>query len=69
MDGRGPVYLWEGASIPIVSALREVSGAAPLLVGWGQAADRIHSPNESFSFEQFALSRTWAQRILDALVC
>lgn len=67
MDPRGPVFLWEGASIPIVSDLREASGAAPLIVGWGQAADRIHSPNESYSFEQFAKAREWAARILAAL--
>ena len=32
---------------------REISGAAPLLVGFGQGEDRIHSPNESFSWRQF----------------
>jgi acetylornithine deacetylase/succinyl-diaminopimelate desuccinylase-like protein len=67
LDARGPVYLWEGASIPVVSALREISGAAPLIVGWGQAEDRIHSPNESYSLAQFAKAREWARRILTAL--
>lgn len=67
MDPRGAVFLWEGASIPVVSLLGGISGAAPLLVGWGQAGDRIHSPNESFSFVQFDRARTWARRILEAL--
>lgn len=67
MDARGPVFQWDGASIPVVSVLREASGAAPLLVGWGQPEDRIHSPNESYSFEQFAKARDWAVRILSAL--
>ncbi len=67
MDARGPVFQWDGASIPVVSVLREVSGAAPLLVGWGQPEDRIHSPNESYSFGQFAKARDWAVRILSAL--
>lgn len=67
MDERGAVFNWEGASIPIVSALREASGAAPLLVGWGQAEDRIHSPNESYSIKQFKASKDWAKRILSAL--
>lgn len=67
MDPRGPVFLWEGASIPVVSVIREVSGAAPLIVGWGQAQDRIHSPNESYSFAQFDKARDWAARILAAL--
>ncbi len=67
MDARGPVFQWDGASIPIVSVLREVSGAAPLMVGWGQAEDRIHSPNESYSFAQFEKAREWAKRILSSL--
>ena len=67
MDERGAVFQWDGASIPVVSALREASGAAPLLVGWGQAEDRIHSPNESFSVAQFLKAKDWARRILSAL--
>lgn len=67
MDPRGAVFHWNGASIPIVSTLREISGAAPLLVGWGQSEDRIHSPNESYSSAQFAKAKDWARRILSAL--
>lgn len=67
MDPRGAVFMWDGASIPVVSALREATCAAPLLVGWGQPEDRIHSPNESFSIRQFAAAKEWARRILSAL--
>ena len=64
MDSRGAVFQWDGASIPVVSALREASGAAPLLVGWGQPDDRIHSPNESYSLRQFQAAKEWAKKIL-----
>ena len=67
MDPRGAVFLWDGASIPVVSALKDASGAAPLLVGWGQPEDRIHSPNESYSIHQFALAKDWAKRIVSVL--
>ena len=67
MDERGSVFQWDGASIPVVSALREASGAAPLLVGWGQPEDCIHSPNESYSLRQFAAAKTWAQKIISAI--
>lgn len=67
MDPRGPVFQWDGASIPVVSVLREASGAAPLIVGWGQSEDRIHSPNESYGFVQFNKAREWGRRILEAL--
>jgi acetylornithine deacetylase/succinyl-diaminopimelate desuccinylase-like protein len=67
MDSRGPVFQWSGASIPVVSVLKDATGAAPLLVGWGQSEDCIHSPNESYSFEQFDKARTWGLKILEAL--
>ena len=67
LDPRGAVFQWDGASIPVVSALKEASGAAPLLVGWGQAEDRIHAPNESYSVGQFEKAKRWAQAILSAL--
>ena len=47
-----PVFLWEGASVPIIPELATTSGAEPLLVGFGMEADAIHSPNESFSLRQ-----------------
>ena len=67
LDPRGAVYQWDGASIPVVSTLKEQSGAAPLLVGFGQSEDRIHSPNESFGFAQFALCRAWAAKLLSEI--
>ena len=67
LDPRGAVFQWDGASIPIVSTLARLSGAAPLLVGFGQGEDRIHSPNESFSWRQFMLCRRWAKGILHGL--
>lgn len=60
LDPRGSVLLWEGASIPIVSALRDASGAEVLLAGFGLEADRIHAPNESYSWAQAELSFRFA---------
>lgn len=67
IDPRGAVFQWDGASIPVVSTLKRCSGAAPLLVGWGQPQDRIHSPNESYGLDQFRRSMEWGRRILEAL--
>ena len=53
MGGEPPAILWEGGSIPVVAALWEQTGAAPLLVGFGCGEDRVHAPNESFSLTQF----------------
>ena len=61
LDPRGPVFVWEGASIPVVSTLARVSGAAPLLVGFGREEDRIHAPNETYGFDQFGRAMEWAR--------
>lgn len=66
MDNRGAVYQWDGASIPVISVLKEISGAAPLIVGWGQSEDKIHSPNESYSLAQFEKAREWGRKIIAA---
>ncbi|MDO5462391.1 MAG: M20/M25/M40 family metallo-hydrolase [bacterium] len=66
-DPRGAVLTWEGASIPIVARLRDITGAAPLLVGFGMQEDRIHCPNESYSLEQFTDGVRWGAQIFTAL--
>lgn len=66
-DPRGAALTWEGASIPIVARLRDITGAAPLLVGFGMQEDRIHCPNESYSHEQIADGIRWGAQIFAAL--
>ena len=61
------VFLWEGASIPVVAALARESGAEPLLVGFGMDEDRIHAPNESFPLERFKLGYLYAGLLLSSL--
>jgi len=68
MDARGALFRWEGASIPIVAQLQHISGAAPLLVGFGREEDKIHCPNESFGLDQFVRVMTWSALMLKALV-
>ena len=48
-----PVPFRSGGSIPIISTLEEVLGLKSVLMGFGLDEDAIHSPNESFSLEQF----------------
>ena len=67
MDSRGAVFRWEGASIPIVARLHQLSGAAPLLVGFGREEDKIHCPNESFGLDQLERVMTWSTLMLKAL--
>lgn len=51
--GVDPLFIWEGASIPVLVSLTEISGAVPVLVGFGLEEDSIHAPNESFKISQW----------------
>jgi len=67
LTGRPAVWLWEGASIPIVAQLAELSGGEPILAGFGLEEDRIHAPDESFSLEQFCLGYRFVTGLLAEL--
>ncbi len=63
--GAGPaVFRWEGASVPIVADLARVSGAVPVLVGFGMEEDNIHAPNESFPLARFRQGFLFVARLL-----
>lgn len=48
-----PVYMREGGSIPIVELFDKVLKAPVVLMGFGLPDDNVHSPNESFSIDNF----------------
>jgi len=51
--GKRPIPIREGGSIPVLSALREAIGGAPvILMGFGLPSDAVHSPNEHFQLRQ-----------------
>ena len=50
---RPPVLIGMGGSIPAVEAIRRLLGMDSLLVGFGLADDRVHSPNEKFEVRCF----------------
>jgi acetylornithine deacetylase/succinyl-diaminopimelate desuccinylase-like protein len=52
--GRSPVFVREGGSIPVVGLFKEMLGLDTILMlGWGNADDGAHSPNERFHLEDF----------------
>lgn len=45
-------FIFEGASIPIVTELSETCGGEVILIGLGLTTDQIHAPNEHFSVKR-----------------
>ncbi|MFA6914979.1 MAG: dipeptidase [Parachlamydiales bacterium] len=45
-------YVFEGGSIPVITALAEASKSAVVLLGMGLADDGIHAPNEHFGLDR-----------------
>ncbi|MDR1479306.1 MAG: dipeptidase [Planctomycetaceae bacterium] len=64
---RKPVFIRDGASIPIVANFNAVLGADVLLVGWGQDDDALHSPNEKFSLASFHAGILTSARFLNEI--
>lgn len=51
--GKEVLFMREGGSIPVVETFTKVLNAPVVLMGLGLPDDNIHSPNESFSIENF----------------
>lgn len=51
--GKKPLPYYSGGSIPIISAFEQILGIKSILMGFGLNEDAIHSPNESYSLDNF----------------
>lgn len=61
------VTIGSGGSIPVVAEVEEALGMASLMIGFGQADDRMHSPNEKYDMQSFHKGiRSWI-RVMAAL--
>ena len=67
ITGEKPVFLYEGASIPIIPSMAEATGAGPVLVGFGTEEGRAHAPNESFGLDDFRLGYLYACEMLASM--
>ena len=51
--GKRPIPTRSGGSIPIIAGFEKILGTKSILMGFGLECDAIHSPNESYSLDQF----------------
>lgn len=64
---REAVFVGMGGSIPIAGYFKEILDIEPMLIGFAQEDDAIHSPNEKYNVDNFHKGmRSWA-RILEKL--
>jgi acetylornithine deacetylase/succinyl-diaminopimelate desuccinylase-like protein len=65
--GRPPIYLREGGSVPIIAAIKQVTGLDSVMLGLFLPEDNLHAPNESFNLDVMARGMNTAERILSAV--
>ncbi len=53
VDGRDPVFVRTGGTIPVVAAFQSLLGADVVLLDMGLEDDRVHAPNEKFEVDLF----------------
>jgi acetylornithine deacetylase/succinyl-diaminopimelate desuccinylase-like protein len=63
--GQEPVFTREGGSIPVVATFQEILGIDTILMGFGLADDRLHSPNEKFHLPNFYKGIETVLRFMD----
>jgi acetylornithine deacetylase/succinyl-diaminopimelate desuccinylase-like protein len=65
--GKPTYFIREGGSIPVVGSFQKLLGLETLLVGFGLADDRIHSPNEKFDLENFHAASRFSVHFWDEM--
>ena len=60
--GNPPLYLREGASIPLISAIKRNTGLDCVMVGLFSPEDNLHAPNEGFSLSMIEKGTAYYER-------
>ncbi len=65
--GSRPLFLREGASIPLISDIKKYTGRDCIMVGLFNPEDNLHAPNESFCLETISRASSYYRKFLERL--
>ena len=65
--GCKPLFLREGASIPLIADIKKYTGLDSIMLGLFGPADNIHAPNESFSISLIEKARNYYKKFFERL--
>lgn len=66
--GSQPLFLREGASIPLIADIKKYTSLDCIMVGLFNPEDNLHAPNESFSLATISKARDYYCKFLERLV-
>ena len=66
--GRRPIYLREGASIPLISTIKRKTGVDSVLFGLFTPADNLHAPNEGFSLKMVENASKYYEMFFEKII-
>ncbi len=66
--GSKPIYLREGASIPLISKIKNATGLDCMMVGLFTPEDNLHAPNEGFYLEMVDKASAYYERFFNRIL-
>lgn len=66
--GKKPIFLREGASIPLMSQIKKITGLDCLMLGLFTPQDNLHAPNEGFYIEMVDKAVKYYEMFFEELV-
>lgn len=65
--GKKPLFLREGASIPLISDIKREAGIDCLMIGFFTPRDNLHAPNEGFPLQMIGRASIYYERFFEEM--
>ena len=67
MFGKKPLFLREGASIPLISDIKKHTGLDCIMVGLFNPEDNLHAPDESFKLSTIENASSYYRKFFERI--